>query len=720
MGLWAGLIQYIHHRRIRSTSFPLLFPPMLHFTQSRFSVPHDRLFLDALERDLKREKMGLDPTTHVVGEPALSFTYDSKRTLYEQFSKAQGAQEGEGELETAVRRAEESLAADQESEAVRNGMTDANGSGTLFNMFSLFEGSPNYKQRRKKGPRTGRSTLARDSSEDDREGSNGIVGGEVVDDTDGELNASAMFEAQMGLGGSTAGRHVQAQRQADNQRLVQAHHLAMLNRSRPQRHSTAPISHSPYHASPRGPYSILPSHDLRNHAHSNSLPTTLGGDVTGAPTAGPRKTKAYVCPLYSCQRLFKRLEHLKRHVRMHTMERPFQCHLCQRRFSRQDNLAQHIRTHQRDGPQVSLDAPGEADGEENVEQVDLNTCEIEVTDQMRIEDDDSFSLPPSSAGNGVFGLTGNDTTSFPNVVMSPENSPRLNGQGEWTTGAGLSGHSNSLPVGYEAGSTQSSPSFGSTGGVGSGLSRYTTSYGSSTLPTSYLQAEYQNATFPSSSAPNSAGSLSAPAHKQTFDHNTLYPTSLGLQGLAASNNVNNNASIGPVRRYRSVTPTIPRAGESIRRPSTANFEMGAYGNGNVNGGTAATGARGYHPYAAMNQYSASATSSPAQFNAQLVDYVQQQQQQQQQQTPSTAQHSPAGSVFQDELQTLIGATGYPQVYSGGNNSGDVGDNGSATGVVQDHQHQHHQHNNPFSNPTDVTAAGGFYGLGTTASAGGFF
>jgi hypothetical protein len=31
----------------------------------RFSVPHDRLFLDALERDLKREKMGLEPTTQV-------------------------------------------------------------------------------------------------------------------------------------------------------------------------------------------------------------------------------------------------------------------------------------------------------------------------------------------------------------------------------------------------------------------------------------------------------------------------------------------------------------------------------------------------------------------------------------------------------------------------------------------------------------------------------
>jgi len=40
---------------------------------NRFSVPHDRLFLDALERDLKREKGGQEPTTTVAGEPARSF-----------------------------------------------------------------------------------------------------------------------------------------------------------------------------------------------------------------------------------------------------------------------------------------------------------------------------------------------------------------------------------------------------------------------------------------------------------------------------------------------------------------------------------------------------------------------------------------------------------------------------------------------------------------------
>ncbi|KIR24602.1 hypothetical protein I309_06578 [Cryptococcus deuterogattii LA55] len=39
----------------------------------RFSVPHDRLFLDALERDLKREKAGREPTSVAQGEPARSF-----------------------------------------------------------------------------------------------------------------------------------------------------------------------------------------------------------------------------------------------------------------------------------------------------------------------------------------------------------------------------------------------------------------------------------------------------------------------------------------------------------------------------------------------------------------------------------------------------------------------------------------------------------------------
>lgn len=56
-----------------------------------YSVPHDRLFLDALERDLKREKMGQEATTIAVAEPALSFEFDSSQSLFEQLTKANQA-----------------------------------------------------------------------------------------------------------------------------------------------------------------------------------------------------------------------------------------------------------------------------------------------------------------------------------------------------------------------------------------------------------------------------------------------------------------------------------------------------------------------------------------------------------------------------------------------------------------------------------------------------
>ena len=59
------------------------------------------------------------------------------------------------------------------------------------------------------------------------------------------------------------------------------------------------------------------------------------------------KIRAFVCPLFSCGRFFKRMEHLKRHLRTHTMERPFACSECNKRFSKSDNPNQHMRTHER-------------------------------------------------------------------------------------------------------------------------------------------------------------------------------------------------------------------------------------------------------------------------------------------------------------------------------------------------------------------------------------
>ncbi|KAF9547138.1 hypothetical protein EC957_008818 [Mortierella hygrophila] len=70
-----------------------------------------------------------------------------------------------------------------------------------------------------------------------------------------------------------------------------------------------------------------------------------GGRVRGMTSSA----KNHCCPVSGCMKRFKRLEHLKRHTKTHTLERPFACLTagCNKRFSRSDNLSQHIKTHQR-------------------------------------------------------------------------------------------------------------------------------------------------------------------------------------------------------------------------------------------------------------------------------------------------------------------------------------------------------------------------------------
>lgn len=111
-----------------------------------------------------------------------------------------------------------------------------------------------------------------------------------------------------------------------------------------------------------------------------------------------------------CGRLFKRLEHLKRHVRTHTQERPYICTLCNKAFSRSDNLAQHRRTHE-------TNPDGHAPSEEEIEE------ERDALNELEDGADDEPSFQPidmSTGGDMQTGLpTHVDMRSLSRADMGP-------------------------------------------------------------------------------------------------------------------------------------------------------------------------------------------------------------------------------------------------------------------------------------------------------------
>ncbi|TAQ88829.1 hypothetical protein B7494_g2823 [Chlorociboria aeruginascens] len=67
-------------------------------------------------------------------------------------------------------------------------------------------------------------------------------------------------------------------------------------------------------------------------------------NADGSRSKKNRKSQKFYCTDFPpCKLGFTRSEHLARHIRKHTGERPFECH-CGRKFSRLDNLRQHAQT----------------------------------------------------------------------------------------------------------------------------------------------------------------------------------------------------------------------------------------------------------------------------------------------------------------------------------------------------------------------------------------
>ncbi|KAI3336764.1 STE like transcription factor [Xylariaceae sp. AK1471] len=480
-----------------------------------YSVPHDRLFLDALERDLKREKMGQEATTMAQSEPALSFQYDSSQSLYEQLTKAQQANSSsfnaqqvsfsQSQAPSPVMRAMDSMPPPQmipqslaplsdgmdamvpyntmaamaptmapampqhiqqvvkrEPDYARvqynqngvpvtqghqrhasmpaygleyspapsfvsshfddyrgisfepvtppqqamgmgaepayianeetglytaipdhmagisglNGMMQlppSNLAGPQFsrgygtnNVYAVIEGSPTYKQRRRRSSippsmsaiaaATAQAQAAVHRPSDLRRSVSASVGPLAESD-------ETQDNSPPGLAYSNSAMSIASHQNRD-----------MLEMSR---HGT-PLS--AVEGSPalnplslqRQDYGGLNNDDfVGDGSMSEQRVMQTGPNVvrrarsaTVMELGNPYPQKSHSCPIPTCGRLFKRLEHLKRHVRTHTQERPYTCPHCSKAFSRSDNLAQHKRTHDRgDGAEGGLPLSGEEDDE---------------------------------------------------------------------------------------------------------------------------------------------------------------------------------------------------------------------------------------------------------------------------------------------------------------------------------------------------------------------
>ena len=76
----------------------------------------------------------------------------------------------------------------------------------------------------------------------------------------------------------------------------------------------------------------------------------LRGDHASLNNPKPVRIRAHHCPVEECGKSFIRAEHLGRHIRTHTGEKPFACTEagCGKRFSRSDEVKRHMRKHETD------------------------------------------------------------------------------------------------------------------------------------------------------------------------------------------------------------------------------------------------------------------------------------------------------------------------------------------------------------------------------------
>jgi hypothetical protein len=145
------------------------------------------------------------------------------------------------------------------------------------------------------------------------------------------------------------------------------------------------------------PSTMIPVLGAKRNISQSTQDSEFGQDTAGSSSDNggvSASGRMFQCPLDTCGRLFKRLEHLKRHVRTHTQERPYACTQCGKRFSRSDNLTQHIKIHDK----VNRNERGKTEYTEDEDLVKVLEARVEA---MRGHPpSDVYQALPSYHGSG--------------------------------------------------------------------------------------------------------------------------------------------------------------------------------------------------------------------------------------------------------------------------------------------------------------------------------